>query len=69
MWMDKFTAARAAAARFAQAGTFCIDDALTEQPARVTAHSVPTDAYPDRTTILIKLDRTVIERETAMGGP
>lgn len=38
-------------------------------PARVTAHSVPTDAYPDRTTILIKLDRTVIERETAMGGP
>jgi len=46
-----------------------MDDSLTEQPARVTAHSVPTDAYPDRTTILIKLDRTVIERETAMGGP
>ncbi|AYO41756.1 Transport protein particle subunit trs31 [Malassezia restricta CBS 7877] len=38
-------------------------------PARVTAHTVSTDAYPDRTTILIKLDRSVMERETAMGGP
>ena len=67
--MDKYTAARAAAACFRQAGILCMDDSLIEQPARVTAHSVPTDAYPDRTTILIKLDRTVIERETAMGGP
>ena len=38
-------------------------------PARVTAHTVSTDAYPDRTTILIKLDRSVMEREMAMGGP
>ncbi|KAF8323010.1 TRAPP complex subunit trs31 [Clavulina sp. PMI_390] len=35
-------------------------------PARVTAHSVPTDAFPQRTTILIKLDRSVIEREDAL---
>jgi len=35
-------------------------------PARVTAHSVPTDAFPLRTTILIKLDRSVIEREEAI---
>lgn len=39
------------------------------QPARVTAHSVPTDAFPFRTTILIKLDRSVMEREAALGGP
>jgi len=35
-------------------------------PARVTAHSVPTDAYPLRTTILIKLDPVVLEREDAL---
>lgn len=42
---------------------------LTEhllQPARVTAHSVPTDQFPLRTTILIKLDRSVLEREEAL---
>lgn len=39
------------------------------QPARVTAHTVPTEAYPDRTTILIKVDKAVMEREMAMGGP
>ncbi|KAL4399824.1 Trafficking protein particle complex subunit 31 [Malassezia pachydermatis] len=38
-------------------------------PARVTAHSVPTEAYPYRTTILIKLDASVMEREAALGGP
>lgn len=36
------------------------------QPARVTAHSVPTDQYPQRTTILIKLDKSVMEREEAL---
>ncbi|PAV21797.1 TRAPP complex subunit trs31 [Pyrrhoderma noxium] len=35
-------------------------------PARVTAHSTPTDALPARTTILIKLDKSVIEREEAL---
>jgi len=35
-------------------------------PARVTAHSVPTDAHPLRTTILIKLDPVVLEREDAL---
>jgi len=35
-------------------------------PARVTAHSVPTDQYPQRTTILIKLDKSVMEREEAL---
>ncbi|KAI8884750.1 TRAPP I complex [Backusella circina FSU 941] len=32
-------------------------------PARVTAHSVPIDGFPQRTTILIKLDKDVLERE------
>ncbi|KAI8369505.1 NO signaling/Golgi transport ligand-binding domain-containing protein [Radiomyces spectabilis] len=32
-------------------------------PARVTAHSVPTDAHPLRTTILIKLEKEVLQRE------
>ncbi|OBZ85293.1 Transport protein particle subunit trs31 [Choanephora cucurbitarum] len=32
-------------------------------PARVTAHTVPADGYPQRTTILIKLDKEVLERE------
>ncbi|KAH7104181.1 TRAPP I complex [Auriculariales sp. MPI-PUGE-AT-0066] len=35
-------------------------------PARVTAHTVPTDAHPQRTTILIKLDKSVMEREEVM---
>lgn len=42
---------------------------LLTQPARVTAHGVPTAAYPNRTTILIKLEKSVIDREVAMGGP
>ncbi|WFD42822.1 Trafficking protein particle complex subunit 31 [Malassezia psittaci] len=42
---------------------------LTVQPARVTAHSMPTATYPSRTTILIKLDKSVMDREVAMGGP
>ncbi|KAJ1516577.1 hypothetical protein HMI55_001926, partial [Coelomomyces lativittatus] len=32
-------------------------------PARVTAHTVPIEGYPYRTTILIKFDSKVIERE------
>ncbi|KAG0738572.1 hypothetical protein G6F57_005444 [Rhizopus arrhizus] len=32
-------------------------------PARVTAHTVPIDGFPQRTTILIKLDKEVLERE------
>lgn len=32
-------------------------------PARVTAHTVPIDGFPQRTTILIKLDSEVLERE------
>ncbi|KAF8525224.1 TRAPP complex subunit trs31 [Hysterangium stoloniferum] len=35
-------------------------------PARVTAHSVPTDAYPSRTTILVKFQKEVLEREDAL---
>lgn len=38
---------------------------LCDQPARVTAHNTPTEAYPNRTTILIKLERSVLEREEA----
>lgn len=37
------------------------------QPARVTAHTVPTDAFPQRTVILIKLDQKVMDREEALG--
>ncbi|EIM92709.1 TRAPP complex subunit trs31 [Stereum hirsutum FP-91666 SS1] len=32
-------------------------------PARVTAHNTPNDLYPSRTTILIKLEKSVLERE------
>lgn len=32
-------------------------------PARVTAHHTPTQQFPLRTTILIKLDKSVLERE------
>ncbi|KAG9292079.1 hypothetical protein G9A89_017979 [Geosiphon pyriformis] len=32
-------------------------------PSRVTAHSVPIEGFPLRTTILIKLDREVLQRE------
>ncbi|KAI6045203.1 NO signaling/Golgi transport ligand-binding domain-containing protein [Pisolithus marmoratus] len=32
-------------------------------PARVTAHNTPTQQYPSRTTILIKLEKSVLERE------
>ncbi|ORZ10862.1 NO signaling/Golgi transport ligand-binding domain-containing protein [Absidia repens] len=32
-------------------------------PARVTAHTVPVDGFPQRTTILIKLDKDVLQRE------
>ncbi|KAF9478714.1 transporter particle subunit trs31 [Pholiota conissans] len=32
-------------------------------PARVTSHNTPTVQYPNRTTILIKLEKSVLERE------
>jgi trafficking protein particle complex subunit 5 len=38
-------------------------DLRSFQPARVTAHNTPTDALPNRTTILIKLEKSVLERE------
>lgn len=36
------------------------------QPARVTAHNTPTQQYPSRTTILIKLESSVLEREDVL---
>jgi len=33
------------------------------QPARVTAHNTPVDDFPLRNTILIKLEKSVLERE------
>lgn len=36
-------------------------------PSRVTAHSVPTDQFPRRTVLLIKLNDSVKEREDALG--
>ncbi|GAA5876825.1 hypothetical protein JCM16303_006298 [Sporobolomyces ruberrimus] len=38
-------------------------------PARVTAHSVPTQQHPRRTVLLIKLDKGVLEREQALSAP
>ncbi|SNX86627.1 related to TRS31 - TRAPP subunit of 31 kDa involved in targeting and fusion of ER to golgi transport vesicles [Melanopsichium pennsylvanicum] len=37
-------------------------------PARVTAHTVATEQWPARTTILIKLDKSVMEREEALAA-
>lgn len=37
-------------------------------PARVTAHGVGTAEHPQRTTILIKLDKSVMMREEALGA-
>ncbi|OCF35381.1 hypothetical protein I316_02931 [Kwoniella heveanensis BCC8398] len=36
-------------------------------PARVTAHTVGSDRWPQRTVILIKLDQKIIDREEALG--
>ena len=36
------------------------------QPARVTAHNTPIDGFPGRTTILIKLEKEVLEREEVL---
>jgi trafficking protein particle complex subunit 5 len=33
------------------------------QPARVTAHNTPVNDFPLRNTILIKLEKSVLERE------
>jgi len=35
-------------------------------PARVTAHHTPTTAHPTRTTILIKLEKSVLDREDVL---
>ncbi|KIK04317.1 hypothetical protein K443DRAFT_648742 [Laccaria amethystina LaAM-08-1] len=35
-------------------------------PARVTAHNTPTSQFPSRTTILIKLEKSVLDREELM---
>ncbi|TGZ85438.1 TRAPP I complex [Ascodesmis nigricans] len=37
-------------------------------PARVTAHSTPTDQYPGRTVYLIKFEESVLEREAMLAG-
>ena len=39
------------------------DSTVHSQPARVTAHNTATAQYPSRTTILIKLEKSVLERE------
>lgn len=36
------------------------------QPARVTAHHTPVQGHPSRTTILIKLEKSVLEREEVL---
>ncbi|KAJ4471395.1 TRAPP complex subunit trs31 [Lentinula edodes] len=35
-------------------------------PARVTAHHTPTSTHPTRTTILIKLEKSVLDREDVL---
>lgn len=37
-------------------------------PCQVTAHSTSTDAFPTRTTILVKFDKTVMARESQLDG-
>lgn len=37
-------------------------------PARVTAHTVSTAQFPNRTTILIKLDKSIMDREEALAA-
>ncbi|KAI9296100.1 TRAPP I complex [Neoconidiobolus thromboides FSU 785] len=37
-----------------------------QYPCRVTAHSVPAPGFPSRTTILIKLDASILEREAQL---
>ncbi|KAF8198303.1 NO signaling/Golgi transport ligand-binding domain-containing protein [Mycena galopus ATCC 62051] len=37
-------------------------------PARVTAHNTPMAQFPSRTTILIKLEKSVLEREELLKG-
>lgn len=37
-------------------------------PARVTAHTMPTDQFPQRTVVLIKLDQQVMDREEVLAG-
>lgn len=37
------------------------------QPARVTAHTVPTKEHPNRTVILVKLDQVIMDREEGLG--
>lgn len=39
----------------------CMDNSLF--PCRVTAHSVATDQFPNRTVFLVKLEASVLERE------
>lgn len=42
-------------------------NSLRCQPARVTAHTVPTKDYPNRTVILVKLDQVIMDREEGLG--
>lgn len=37
-------------------------------PARVTAHSVPTDQWPGKTVYLVKFEESVLEREAVLGA-
>lgn len=37
-----------------------------QKPCSVTAHSTSTDAFPTRTTILIKFDKSVMTREAQL---
>jgi hypothetical protein len=53
--------------RFSKHGLIPILPRRAWQPARVTAHTVPTDQFPRRTVVLIKLDRTVLDREEGLG--
>ncbi|OLY84864.1 Transport protein particle subunit trs31 [Smittium mucronatum] len=37
-------------------------------PARVTAHTVPVDGRPHRTVILMKIEKSVLDREERLGA-
>lgn len=36
-------------------------------PCKVTAHSVPTEAWPGKTVFLIKFEQSVLDREEVLG--
>ena len=43
--------------------SLALPSSLSSQPARVTAHHTPNAQFPSKVTILIKLEKSVLERD------